>query len=280
MKESFVYKRNIISCKKDDINDKPVVLFINTIFGRLDDVDDIFYGLNEYYNVISVDLTNVVNQETGLESILTIKEQANVIDTLLSSLHITRKINIVSLCYGSYPLLYYLKEEKAQHQVHMVFCSGLLMGFTDHIFEKIDEFHSLCSAKEYEKALTNLYDDFFSDDYRVQKRTEYYINKKLYLYKWMKKDKLEILISLIQQEYDFLAEIKQNLRTYEELFKNTNMFCLLAENDRMVDVKLQSNLLNSWGIKYKTIPNTGHAIHIEKPQEFMSELTMWLKNVE
>jgi len=278
----YNYNKKIISymiaSEDDNINSKPIVFFMNTIFGKIDDINEIYAHLNAQYNIVSIDFINIISKETLSDEILTIPEQSIVIKEILASCKITRKINIVSLCYGSLALLYYLKDHKALHQqINSIFCSGIFIGYDDSVFYKLNDFLQLCNCNNYEKALVNLYDDFFSNDYMLERKTEYYINKKLYLHYWMKQSKLNCLISLIRDEYNYLTVLKRNIFDYKEIFDHIKMYCLLADKDKIANVKLQSDILNSWGVEYEILLHTGHAIHIEKFDKFIQELILWLK---
>jgi hypothetical protein len=284
-KREYMYDNKIISYKiakeHDDINGKPIIVFINTLFGKLDDINEIYTCLHAKYNIIGTDLIHIVAQDTASDEMLTIPEQSIVIQKILASCQITRQINFVSLCYGSLALLCYLKDHPAPlPQINSIFCSGIFIGYEDSVFKKLDRFLLLCQGNEPEKGLVNLYDDFFSNDYITKKKTEYLINKKLYLHYWMDQSKLRCLNSLIRDEYNYLKVFTHTISDYQEILDPIKMYCLIADKDKIVNVQMQTDILNDWGIKYRILSCTGHAIHIEKFDEFIRELDLWLQNVD
>jgi 2-succinyl-6-hydroxy-2,4-cyclohexadiene-1-carboxylate synthase len=253
-------------------NTNPILFFLHGFANDSRDWNEVISLLPKSYNWITIDLPGFGNSCTPKETYFyTTEFMVNLIDELVKYLNID-KINLVGYSMGGRIALSYA----SKHNDNL--SSLILESSSPGLKTKLER--QLRTKSDLE--LAEFIQNNSIDDFAI-----YWKNLPLFSsQKKLSEEKKEILFNrmielnkdgLIESLKGFSLGIMPDLWNYLSEFHVKTLLITGELDDKYLSINKEMNQLlpNS---KLKIVKNTGHNIHLEKPEEFVNLLSSFLQN--
>lgn len=115
-------------------------------------------------------------------------------------------------------------------------------------------------------SLQLFFDSFFCEDFKKNNPREFRVYSALFSQYWSKPDRLGTLKNRLDEQMNYLSDISDKLRSFK-FESHKKIFIVAGENDGFITREECARISDRFGWCLTTLPESGHAVHIERPKE-------------